>query len=160
MSVYVHRALLYLLHLLLAVLRPLALLVDIASAPLHATWFPFPLASTLHAMRMAHLYKSTVVSSGQGALIKERGLGVELAGYLTLVSDILWEFMESRRGQHLMVNDHLYCSGLGRNVYQLVSSFNSPTSIARLDYIHPIRLHLPGRQQPSGSRISPHPGYA
>lgn len=89
LSEYAQKVLLITFQLGLVVLRPIALVVEAASVPLSPDFYPFPLATTLHALRVSHAYKGRVKALGHEGAMKARGLGVELAGYLAMVSDLL-----------------------------------------------------------------------
>jgi hypothetical protein len=69
----------------LFVLGPLAYIIDLAAAPV-SNLYPFPLATTLHAARVALAYKGRVKALGFDGAMKARGRGVEWAGYLVMVS--------------------------------------------------------------------------
>jgi hypothetical protein len=71
----------------LFVLGPLAYIIDLAAAPV-SNLYPFPLATTLHAARVALAYKGRVKALGFDGAMKARGRGVEWAGYLVMVSRI------------------------------------------------------------------------
>jgi hypothetical protein len=88
MSEYVQKGLTIALQLGLVILRPLALMVETATIPISPTFYPFPLATTLHALRISHAYKGRVKALGHDGAMKARGLAVELAGYLMMVSNI------------------------------------------------------------------------
>ena len=85
-SEYAQKVLLVAFQLGLVVLRPIALVVEAATVPLSPDFYPFPLATTLHALRVSHAYKGRVKALGHEGAMKARGLGVELAGYLAMVS--------------------------------------------------------------------------
>jgi hypothetical protein len=78
---------LLILTLTLTFLRPLALLISTCSTPISPTFYPFPLATTLHALRISHAYKGRVKALGHEGAMKVRGRAVELAGYLAMVSN-------------------------------------------------------------------------
>jgi hypothetical protein len=84
-SEYLQKSLLVALQLGLVILRPLALLVETATVPISADFYPFSLATTLHALRVSHAYKGRIRALGHEGAMKARGLGVELAGYLLMV---------------------------------------------------------------------------
>jgi hypothetical protein len=88
LSEYVQKVLLVTFQLGLVVLRPIALVVEAATIPLSPTFYPFPLTTTLHALRVSHAYKGRVKALGHEGAMKARGLGVELAGYLAMVRAI------------------------------------------------------------------------
>lgn len=71
----------------LFVLGPLAYIIDLAAAPV-SNLYPFPLATTLHAARVALAYKGRVKALGFDGAMKARGRGVEWAGYLVMVSRV------------------------------------------------------------------------
>lgn len=86
MAEYAQKGVKVALQLGLVVLRPLALMVEAATVPISPAFYPFPLATTLHALRISHAYKGRVKALGHDGAMKARGLSVELAGYLMMVS--------------------------------------------------------------------------
>ncbi|GHJ85761.1 hypothetical protein NliqN6_2163 [Naganishia liquefaciens] len=67
----------------LFVLGPLAYIIDLAATPI-SNFYPFPLATTLHAARVGLAYKGRVKALGFDGAMKARGRAVEWAGYLVM----------------------------------------------------------------------------
>lgn len=71
----------------LFVLGPLAYIIDLAITPV-SNFYPFPLATTLHAARVGLAYKGRIKALGFDGAMKARGRGVEWAGFLVMVSPL------------------------------------------------------------------------
>ncbi len=106
-------------------LRPLASLITLASQPISSVFYPYPLASTLHAARIHAAYRGRSEAMGFGRRgAKAKSWGVEIAGYLIMVGRDGRAQRQPLRQERPVV--------LGRSVLHLVSAISTPAA-ASLD---------------------------